>query len=120
MINPKRIVPIQRIDRISLIGENLKLASISFTKLSDGVEGSFIVTGSGNVGNLLADELTKSIDFASGVTAAVVYFVPGFDYEGVKINGSAVTPTGTVDADGVSLYTATLSSGAVTIAKITP
>ena len=121
MINTDRIVPIKKIDRLSLIGETLKLIGTSFTKLSGGaVEGDFTVTGSGSVGNLLADEPAKTINFASGVTAAVVYFIPAYDFEGFKINGAAVTPTGTVDADGVSLYTATLATSAITVAKVTP
>lgn len=121
MINTDRIVPIEKIDLLSLTGEILTLAGVSYTKLSGGaVEGDFTVTGTGDVGNLLADEPAKSINFASGVTAAVVYFRPGYAFDGFKINGSAVTPTGTVTADGVSLYKATLATAAVTVVKVTP
>ncbi len=39
----------------------------------------------------------------------------------VRINGTAVDLSAvTIDADGISLYTATLATGAVTVAKITP
>ena len=53
------------------------------------------------------------------MTAGVVYFVPSYDYEGFKVNGTAVVTTGAdVDADGRTLYTATLSGGGVAIAKV--
>ena len=51
----------------------------------------------------------------------VVYFIPAYDFEGFKVQGTAVTPAGgsvAVDADSVTLYTATLADGAVTIAKV--
>ena len=121
MLNTKRIVPVEKIDLGSLRGEMMKLANISFTKLiSADVEGNYSVTGSGSVGNLLADQPAKSIDFVSGVTAAVVYFSAASDFDGFKVAGVAVTPTGTVVADGVTLMTATLSGGAVTVAQVTP
>jgi hypothetical protein len=49
----------------------------------------------------------------------VVYFIADYDYEGFAVNGTKVTTSGaTVDPDGVTLYTATLATGAVTIAKV--
>ena len=122
MFNTSRIVPIEKIDRLSLIGETLNLIGTSYTKLAAAdVIGNFVVTGTGNVGNKLADQPAVTIDFASGVTAGVVYFIPASGYVGIKVAGTAVTPSGAdVDGDGVSLYTATLSSGTVTIAKVTP
>ena len=121
MINTNQVVPIQKIDRISAIGEAMKLAGTSFTVLGAAdVEGNFVVSGTGDAGNVLANQSVQTIDFASGVTAAVVYFIAGTGFAGFTINGAAVTPTGTVKADGVTLYTATLGSGAVTVAAITP
>ena len=122
MVNNDRIVPIVAIDRISDIGEKLTIAGTSYTvtAAADTV-GNFTVTGSGNTGNLLANQPVQALNFASGVTAAVVYFIPAFDYTGFSINGTAVTTSGaTVVPDGKTLYTATLASGAVTVAKITP
>lgn len=123
MVNTDRVIPIQRIDRISAIGETMKLIGTSFTVIDAlDVVGNFKVTGTGDAGNKLAGQPAVSIDFASGVTAGVVYFIPaetGFD--GFKIAGVATAPTsGTVTADGVTLHTATLSSGNITVAKITP
>ena len=122
MVNNDRIVPIQKIDYLSMVGTILKLHGTSFTVLeSDNVEGDFSVTGSGAAGNKLANQPLKSCDFKTGVTGATVYFVAAYDYEGFKTAGAASTMAGaTVKPDGVTLYTATLSSGTVTIAEITP
>lgn len=121
MVNKDRIVPIMAIDRISAIGETMALAGTSFAVIGGDGDGNFDVSGSGSVGNKLCNALVKSIDFKSGVTAGVAYFIPGFNFEGFKIAGSAATPTsGTVDADGSTLHTATLGSGNITVAKVTP
>lgn len=122
MINENRIVPVEKIDLISLYGLILKQDSnnSSLAKLAaNTVDGEFQVKTNSAV--LLADQPAKVIDFdttASSVTAGTVYFVPSFDYEGFTINGAAVVPTGDVVADGVSLYKAVLSSGAITITKV--
>lgn len=115
-----RIVPITKTDLLSMIGIILKLAGTSFTaKSAKDVEGDFDITGSGDAGNILCDQPVKSLDFKSGVTAGVVYFVAAKDYEGFKVAGTAVETAGVdVVNDVATLYTATLSSGNVTIAKI--
>ena len=122
MVNKDRIVPVMAIDRISLIGEVMTLAGTSYTVIgADNIEGDFSVTGSGSVGNKLCNQLAKSIDFKTGVTAGVAYFIPGFNFAGFKIAGVAATPTsGTVVADGSTLHTATLGSGNITVAQVTP
>lgn len=118
MINNDRIVPVQKIDLISLYGTILNLHGTSYGKITGDAEGKFNVTGTGDVGNKLADEPLKVLDFKSGVTAGVVYFVPAYDYEGFKVAGTKVVTEGVdVVADGFTLYTATLGSGDVTIAK---
>ena len=69
--------------------------------------------------DVIASEPVKSFDFAGTTSAAVVYFVPTYDYEGFKIAGAAVEATGDeVDADHANLYKATLATGAVSIAKV--
>ena len=119
MVNKERIVPIQRIDLLTNYHVMLSLANISHTVISGDVEGNFTVTGSGDVGNKLANQPVEALNFASGVTAAVVYFVADFDYKGFSINGTAVVTTGAdVEADGATLYKATLSGGGVAIAAV--
>lgn len=122
MINKDRIVPVQATDLLSLYGLILKMDSNNATlaKLDAlDVDGNFKVT-SGSA-PLLCSQPAETIDIdatASSVSACTVYFVPAYDYKGFTIDGSAVTPTGSVDADGVTLYKAALSSGAITITKI--
>ena len=122
MINTNRIVPVTKIDLISLYAVIMALIGTSYTTIdATDVEGDFEMTsGSGNV---VASQPVTTFDFASGVSSATVYFVPAYDYQGFSINGTAVTPTMsptslTVVPDGVSLYKAALSSGAVTITKV--
>jgi hypothetical protein len=122
MINKDRIVPVQATDLLSLYGLILKMDSNNSTlaKLDAlDVDGNFKVT-SGSA-PLLCSQPAETIDIdatASNVSSATIYFVPAYDYKGFSIDGSAVTPTGSVDADGVTLYKAALSSGAITITKV--
>ena len=124
MINNSRIVPIEKCDYLSMIGTIMKLAGTSFAVIKGDVVGNFDVTGSGAAGNKLANQPVRSIDFKSGVTSGTVYFVPDYAFEGIKVAGSAATISGisiaNVKKDGVTLYTAALSSGTVTIAEISP
>lgn len=122
MINNKRVVPIVNKDYLTLVGEIFALGGTSYTALqASDVEGTFTAIGTGDIGNVLAAQPLKSLNFASGVTAAVVYFVAAYDYVGFAINGTAtVTAGATVKADAITLYKATLSSGTVTIAAVSP
>ena len=121
MINKDRIVPIEKIDFISMIGTMMTIAAISFTSGVTDAEGNLTVTGSGDVGNVLANQPITTADFATGVTAGVLYFVPDYKFSGFKVAGVAVEAEGvTPDYKGVALYKATLSSGTVTVAAVTP
>lgn len=122
MINSDRIVPVTATDLITLYGLILKQDTTNNSTLAAlnalDVEGDFKIT-SGSA-PLLASQPAKSIDIdatASSVTAATIYFVPAYDYKGFTIDGVAITPTGTVTADGSTLYKAVLATGAVTITK---
>lgn len=124
MINNDRIVPVQKIDFLSLIGTVLALHGTEYAVLAaSDVEGTFEVTGSGAAGNKLANQPVKTLDFASGVTGGTVYFVADYGYKGITVAGSAATiaeGSADVKADGITLYKAVLSSGSVTITAITP
>ena len=118
MINNDRIVPVTAIDLISLYGLTLKVAGTTLTAL-DAVtsDGQFEVESASNA--LIASEPVKSLDFTEAVTSATVYFVPAYDYAGFTLNGSPATMAGaTVEKDGRTLYSATLATGTVTIAKV--
>lgn len=122
MINTDRIIPVSAIDLLSLYGLILKQDSnnSSLAKLEAlDTEGSFQIT-SGSA-PLIANEPVATCDIdatASSVSACTLYFVPAYDYKGFTIDGAAVTPTGSVEADGRTLYKAVLSSGAITISKV--
>lgn len=121
MINNDRIVPIQKIDFLSMIGTILTLGSVSYEVLeTSSIDGEFNVTESGDAGTLLANQPVQTLDFADGVTAGTVYFVAAYDFAGFTINDVAVTPTGTINPDGITLYKAVLDSGAVTVTAVTP
>ena len=119
MINNDRIVPVTTIDLLSLYGLIIGQSGTTLTVANaNDSEGDFEVTEAPESGSLIASEPVKSLDFATGVSAATVYFVPTLDYVGFSVNGAAVTTTGdTVNPDGRTLYLATLSSGSVSIAK---
>ena len=122
MINKDRIVPIVKIDLLSLIGTILGLVGTSYAVIT-AADGHFEVTGSGAAGNKLADQPLKSLDFKSGVTSGTVFFVADYDFEGFKIAGVAEEPadgSATINNDASTLYKAVLGSGDITITAVTP
>jgi len=129
MINNDRIVPIQKQDLITMYGTIINLVAIGGGSsgvpvlAASTIEGAFSVTGTGDTGEKIANQPVKTLDFASGVTAGTVYFVAAYDFAGITVAGAAATiaeGSATVNPDGATLYTATLSSGTVTIEAISP
>lgn len=127
MVNNDRIVPIQKIDFLSMIGTILTLNSTSFSVLAaTTVDGAFSVTGSGAAGTFLANQPVQSLDFASGVTGGTVYFVAAYDFDTITVAGAAATidtdglAIADIEPDGITLYKAVLASGEVTITAVTP
>ncbi len=120
MINTDRIVPIQSVDLISMYGlilqqVNTTLAAVQPTT----TDGQFEVTAASTP--LIASEPVKTLDIASGVSSATIYFVPAYDYAGFTVNGSPATIADndvTVVPDGRSLYKAVLGSGTITITLV--
>lgn len=118
MINNDRIVPVTAIDLISLYGLVLKIASVTVNAVNAiTADGQFEVDSAATA--LIASEPVSKLNFGEDVTSATVYFVPAYDYDGFSVNGTKVETAGAdVDADGKTLYTATLATGVVTIAKV--
>lgn len=118
MINTDRIVPVTAVDLISLYGLILKVGSVAVTALDAATEnGQFSVTSAS--GPLLASEPVQSLDLATAVTSASIYFVAAYDFAGFSINGVAQTTTGaTINPDGRTLYLATLADSTITISKV--
>ena len=118
MINTDRIVSVTDTDLITLYSRIFAMASVTVAKLAATALGTFKVTDGTSA--LLCAEPAKVIDIdatASSVSAATIYFVPAYDYEGFTIDGVKVTPTGSVDKDPGALYKAVLATGAITITK---
>lgn len=121
MINDKRIVPIMETDLITNYGVILCAAAAAASgtapeKLAATNPGEFSVTTASKT--YLAAEPVKKLNFGSAITANTTYFVPALDYDGFTKDSATLTVTGDVDADGSTLYKATLSTNALTIAKV--
>ena len=123
MINTERIVPVTALDLISLYGLILKQDTTNNSSLAalaaDDDKGDFSVKSASTP--LLASEPVATLDIdatASSISSATIYFVPAYDYKGFTIDGSAATVTGTVSADGRTLYKAVLATGAITFTKV--
>ena len=117
MINNDRIVPITAIDLISMYALILTVGGVGVTALdATTTDGQFILTTGG--GTLICSEPVKNFEFAikEGVHTATVYFVPAYDFSGIK--SGLVTHTDGIVADGRTLYKALLEGGAVTITKV--
>ena len=120
MVNEDRIVPVTKIDLITLYGLILKVANVDVAKLDATGTGTFEIASALTTDYVLADEPVKSLDIASTVTSASVYFVAAYDFEGFTVGGTSATiASGSVDvdADGNTLYLAVLANGEITISK---
>lgn len=123
MINNDRIVPITAVDLLTNYATTLKIVAsatagtVPTILAADDTEGNFTVGT--NSATVFCNEPVKSVNFGSGVSAGTVYFVAGTHYDGFAINGTKTATAGaTVDADGTTLYSATLSSSTITVAKV--
>lgn len=121
MINDARIVPITSIDLISMYGFALTVAAAAASgtapeKLAATAISEFAVDTASKT--YIAAEPLKKLTFGSSITSGTVYFVPAYDYEGFAKTGATLTVTGDVDADSRTLYSATLSTNALTISKV--
>ena len=121
MINDARIVPVTAIDLISMYGFVLAAAAAAASgtapeKLAATDVSEFTV--STNSKTYIAAEPVKKLNFGSSITAGTIYFVPAFDYVGFTKDSATLTVSGDVFADGRTLYSATLSTNALTIAKV--
>lgn len=119
MINNDRIVPITAVDLITMYGLVLKLAAATAPTALDATDTAGDFSQTTNSATVLCSEPVKAFNFGSSVTAATVYFVAGYDYAGFTKTGATLTNAGVdVVADGRTLYSATLSSGTLTFAKV--
>lgn len=117
MINANKIIPVTKSDLLSILANAALLAAKTVTALTATAPGVFAISSNPSTDVTICNEPVKSFDFASGSSAATVYFIADYEYEGFKVAGVAVTTSGAeVDANSATLYKATLSNGAVAIA----
>ena len=120
MINANSIVPPAATDLMTLYSVILKQDSNNsgLVKLAAIAPGEF--SQKTNSAVALANEPVTELDFASGVTAGTVYFVPALDFKGFSLAGVATEFSGTIDENGIGsdLYKAVLSSGSITVSKV--
>ena len=119
MINANKIIPVTKSDLLSILANACLMCGKTVTAIAASAPGVFAISSNPSTDVAVCNEPVKVFDFASGSSAATVYFVADYAYEGFKVAGTAVTPTegsAEVDANSATLYKATLSSGAVTIA----
>jgi hypothetical protein len=123
MINANRVVPVERVDLLSLYGLVLlqNSSNSGLIKLAaNTIDGDFQITDGS--APLIADQPVMTVDIDatdSSVTAATLYFVADYNYTGFTIDGAAVTTAGVdVVPDAVTLYKAVLATGTVTISKV--
>ena len=116
MINTNRIVPVERVDLLSLYGLILKQDSNNSSMAAlqaSTIDGDF----SCGTGIHLAAQPVKTCDFTGA--SGTLYFVADYAYEGFTKSGAAVTMAGaTVNPDACTLYKAALSSNTVTITQV--
>ena len=121
MINEDRIVSVTKTDLLSLYGVILKVANVDVAKLDATATGTFKISSALTTDYVLADEPVKSLDIASTVTSASIYFVAAYDFEGFTVGGASATiasASADVEKDGNTLYLAVLADGEITISKV--
>ena len=125
MVNYERIVPIQKIDFLSLIGTIINIFGDDEITLLESidVDGNFQVD---TAGGYLANQPVKAIDFSSDGS---VMFVASTDFETITYNGEPLTlgegslELSDIKRDGITLYSVTVETDGSTVGfikQITP
>lgn len=123
MVNTDRIVPVQKIDLLSLYATILNMTSNGEDELkileSETVDGQFKLS---DAGFCIANQPVKKLTINTNGT---VYFIADYDFDGFYrkdlIETVYVDTTGDeIVADGVTLYKAVISDDDVTITEMTP
>lgn len=118
MVNNDRIVPIQKIDFLSMIGTVLCLGGQGLTVLAPETDkGDFEVDSAS--GYCLANQPVHAMEVTELADGATVFFVAAYDFAGVTVAGSPVNAD-LVAPDGITLYKLSLVSTTPTIAAVTP
>ena len=118
MINNDRIVPVQRIDLLSLYATMLKIAGHDFDLLSAAtIDGQFEIPSDAS-GALFANQPVKSVELGDAESLAM-YFVADYSFSGFTYDGDAVPTTGDdIVPDACTLYYAESGVGGITITNV--
>ena len=118
MINNNRIVPVQRIDLLSLYVTMLKMAGHDFDLLSAAtIDGQFEIPSDAS-GALFANQPVKSVELGTAKSLAM-YFVADYSFSGFTADGVAVPVTGDdIVPDACTLYYAASDVGGITITNV--
>lgn len=119
MINNDRIVPITKIDYLSMIGTIMNLdgrGNVGVLKVVDGVAS---VPAESQFEKLLANEPVRKIELADDSIIPLI-FVASHDFEGITLDGEAVDVQTEIKNDGVSLYGVSKAQGQVNVLAMTP
>lgn len=121
MINVNEIVPASKANLLDIYANAAILGGSTVTALEEGAPGEFSVAASISTTFGIANAPLKKLNFGASATSGTVVFIPAYDYDGFYINGTFEEPadgSDDVNADGISLYKAVLSSGDITITKL--
>lgn len=121
MINKDRIIPITKVDYLSLISTIMALNDPNMVIISSAdVEGNFDISGSGVVG--LLNQPAKSIDIDAESSIDTIYFVPDYGFKGITADGEEIElaeGSVEVDASETELYSLVYDDPAYTLLKVT-
>lgn len=127
MVNKDRIIPVTKVDLLSLYATIITLRGImsgqntGFPVLSaTSVDGEFDFTAAATPVGGLCNQPVKSIKVGNAGIGSV-FFIPDYDYEGIYVNGQLAEVTGdVVDASSANLYMAVADEDAIVIQAVTP
>lgn len=121
MINENKIVPASKANLLDIYANAAILGGSTVTVLEEGAPGEFTVAATISTTFGIANAPLKKLNFGASASSGTVVFIPAYDYDGFYINGTFEEPadgSDDVNADGISLYKAVLSSGDITITKL--
>ena len=116
-----RVVSFLKTNVLSFLRAALAAAGKTITNIVATAPGEFTVSATISTDLGLAAEPLKKLNFGASATAGTVVFIPAYDYDGFYINGTFEEPadgSDDVDANGTDVYKAVLSSGDITITKL--
>lgn len=113
MINNDRIVPVQKIDLLSLYATIIAIADEEQPLIieSEDVAGTFGADSDNNSMSSICNQPVKTLDIMDEMTGGSIYFVAAHDFEWVKYNDEVVVEPSNVITDAATLYKIVITGG---------